>query len=66
MAIVAGFDVHRSRITFDALDAETGEVQRGRIPADREPGPQREQGTGTRLRDAGAATLRAALPLSRS
>jgi transposase len=34
MAIVAGFDVHRSQITFDALDTETGEVHRGRIPAD--------------------------------
>jgi transposase len=31
MAIVAGFDVHRARITFDALDRETGEVERGRI-----------------------------------
>jgi hypothetical protein len=31
MAIVAGFDVHRAEITFDALDAETGEVTRGRI-----------------------------------
>jgi transposase len=31
MAIVAGFDVHRRRITFDALDTETGEVIRGRI-----------------------------------
>jgi transposase len=36
MAIVAGFDVRRSQITFDALDTETGEVHRGRIPADRE------------------------------
>jgi transposase len=36
MAIVAGFDVHRAQITFDALDQETGEVQRGRIPASRE------------------------------
>ena len=26
MAIVAGFDVHRAQITFDALDRETGEV----------------------------------------
>ncbi|MGH2742877.1 MAG: IS110 family transposase [Thermoleophilaceae bacterium] len=33
MAIVAGFDVHGAQITFDALDQETGEVQRGRIPA---------------------------------
>jgi transposase len=31
MAIVAGFDVHRRQITFDALDTETGEVVRGRI-----------------------------------
>jgi transposase len=36
MAIVAGLDVHRAQITFDALDPETGEVHRGRIPADRE------------------------------
>ena len=33
MAIVAGFDVHRAQITFDALDTETGEVIRGRIDA---------------------------------
>jgi transposase len=33
MAIVAGFDVHRRQITFDALDFETGEVSRGRIDA---------------------------------
>ena len=33
MAIVAGFDVHRAQITFDALDTETGEVRRGRIAA---------------------------------
>jgi transposase len=36
MAIVAGFDVHRAQITFDALDQETGELHRGRIPASRE------------------------------
>ena len=36
MAIVAGFDVHRAQITFDALDTETGEVLRGRIAADPE------------------------------
>src|SRR3954451_1935706 len=35
MAIVAGFDVHRRQITFDALDTETGEVTRGRIDASR-------------------------------
>jgi hypothetical protein len=33
MAIVAGFDVHRAQITFDALNGETGEVHRGRIRA---------------------------------
>ena len=33
MAIVAGFDVHRAQITFDALDTATGEVSRGRIEA---------------------------------
>jgi transposase len=31
MAIVAGFDVHRTQITFDVLDTETGELARGRI-----------------------------------
>jgi transposase len=36
MAIVAGFDVHRNQITFDALDAETGELRRGRIASTRE------------------------------
>lgn len=33
MAIVAGFDVHRAQITFDALDTDSGEVSRGRIDA---------------------------------
>ena len=33
MAIVAGFDVHRAQITFDALDRQTGELSRGRIRA---------------------------------
>ena len=33
MAIVAGLDVHRAQIVFDALDTETGEVMRGRIDA---------------------------------
>jgi transposase len=33
VTIVAGFDVHRAQITFDALDTETGEVSRGRIDA---------------------------------
>jgi transposase len=36
MAIVAGFDVHRAQITFDALDTETGEVGRGRIGSTRD------------------------------
>src|SRR3954471_4057374 len=36
MAILAGFDVHRAQITFDALNSETGEVVRGRFRADRE------------------------------
>jgi transposase len=36
MAILAGFDVHRAQITFDALDTDTGEVLRGRFRADRE------------------------------
>src|SRR3954469_1212631 len=36
MAILAGFDVHRAQITFDALNTETGEVVRGRLRADRE------------------------------
>jgi len=31
MAIVAGFDVHRTQITFDAVETETGELTRGRI-----------------------------------
>jgi transposase len=31
MAIVAGFDVHRTQITFDALDTDSGELARGRI-----------------------------------
>ena len=30
-AIVAGFDVHRRQITFDAPDTETGEVFRGKL-----------------------------------
>ena len=31
--VVAGFDIHRAQITFDALDAESGEIRRGRIAA---------------------------------
>jgi hypothetical protein len=33
MTVVAGFDVHRRQITFDALDTDTGELMRGRIDA---------------------------------
>src|SRR4051812_41943710 len=36
MAILAGFDVHRAQITFDALNTETGEVLTGRMRSDRE------------------------------
>ena len=37
MPIVGGLDIHRRQITFDYLDAETGQVCRGQIsPADRE------------------------------
>jgi transposase len=35
MAIVAGFDVHRRQITYDAVDSETGELFRGRIDSTR-------------------------------
>ncbi len=36
MPIVGGLDIHRKQITFDYLDAATGEVRRGQIsPADR-------------------------------
>ena len=36
MAVFVGFDVHRARITFDALDSETREVRTGRVrPGDR-------------------------------
>ena len=38
MAIVAGFDVHRAQITFDAVDRRTGELHRGRIRATPEAG----------------------------
>jgi transposase len=37
MPIVGGLDIHRKQITFDYLDTNSGEVQRGQIgPADRE------------------------------
>jgi hypothetical protein len=36
MAIVGALDIHRQQITFDWIDAESGESGRGRIsPADR-------------------------------
>jgi transposase len=36
MAIAGAFDIHRRQITFDFIDTETGQVQRGRIsPATR-------------------------------
>jgi transposase len=36
MPIVGGLDIHRKQITFDYLDTDTGQVQRGQIaPADR-------------------------------
>ena len=36
MPIVGGLDIHRKQITFDYLDTESGELQRGKIaPADR-------------------------------
>src|SRR4051794_34816100 len=36
MAILAGLDVHRAQITFDALNTETGELLRARMRGDRE------------------------------
>jgi transposase len=33
MAIVAGCDVHRARITYEALDRESGQVSAGRVAA---------------------------------
>ena len=37
MAMVGGFDVHRTQITFDYLDTDSGEVTTGQIrPATRE------------------------------
>ncbi|WP_214369700.1 IS110 family transposase [Pseudonocardia sp. H11422] len=36
MSIVGGLDVHRRQITFDYLDEGTGQVRRGRAPANRE------------------------------
>lgn len=37
MSIVGGLDIHRKQLTFDYVDTDTGELQRGRIaPADRE------------------------------
>src|SRR5437016_5002099 len=38
MPIVGGLDIHRKQITFDYLDADTGQVRRGQIsPEDRLP-----------------------------
>jgi transposase len=38
VTIVVGLDVHREQITYESLDSETGELNRGRIrPADRLP-----------------------------
>jgi transposase len=34
--VVAGFDIHRAQITFDALDTDTGEVTTGRIASNPE------------------------------
>ena len=31
--VVAGFDLHRAQITYEALDQESGQLLRGRIPA---------------------------------
>jgi hypothetical protein len=37
MVVFLGLDVHRAQITFDALDAASGEVQTGQVrPANRE------------------------------
>ena len=38
MPIVGGLDIHRKQITFDYLDAETGEVKRGQVT----PSPTRK------------------------
>lgn len=36
MPIIGGLDIHRKQLTFDYVDTETGELQRGQIaPADR-------------------------------
>ena len=35
MAIVGGLDVHRSQITFDYVNAKTGEIRRGQVPGTR-------------------------------
>src|SRR5438093_683664 len=37
MSIVGGLDIHRKQLTFDYIEMETGQLERGRIaPADRE------------------------------
>jgi transposase len=36
MPIVEGLDIHRKQLTFDYVDTDTGELQRGQVaPADR-------------------------------
>ena len=36
MTIIGGLDVHRAQVTFDYIDTETGEMQRGQFrPATR-------------------------------
>jgi transposase len=37
MGIIGGLDVHRSQITYDWIDSDTGQRQRGQLaPANRE------------------------------
>jgi hypothetical protein len=37
MAIVCGLDIHRTQVTFDWVDVDTGEGKRGKLmPANRE------------------------------
>jgi hypothetical protein len=39
MPIVGGLDIHRKQITFDYLDAETGEVKRGQVTSSQRERP---------------------------
>jgi len=53
MAIVAGFDVHRAQITFDALDTDTGELAgagSSRHPMPSAPGSGASPASGSRSR----------------